>query len=88
MSTLGPSNLFHLLIMSVGMCGCEYGGGRCVCVGGGGGEGGYFAHRGCIAKAKICGTCMSGVCVELDEEWYHKIRTIATHTNTCTHPIK
>ena len=39
MSTLGPSNLFHLLIMSVGMCGCEYGGGRCVsvcvCVGGG-----------------------------------------------------
>ena len=32
MSTLGPSNLFHLLIMSVGMCGCEYGGGRCVCV--------------------------------------------------------
>ena len=22
MSTLGPSNLFHLLIMSVGVCGC------------------------------------------------------------------
>ena len=33
-----------------------------------------------IVKAKICGTCMSGVCVELDEEWYHKIRTVATHT--------
>ena len=41
-----------------------------------------------IVKAKICGTCMSGVCVELDEEWYHKIRTVATHTNTCTHSIK
>ena len=35
MSTLGPSNLFHLLIMSVGVCGCGCGGGRCVCVGGG-----------------------------------------------------
>ena len=31
MSTSSPSNLFHLLIMSVGVCGCGYGGGRCVC---------------------------------------------------------
>ena len=44
MSTLGPSNLFHLLIMSVGVCGCGYGGGRCVCVCVCGGGGGVILH--------------------------------------------
>ena len=74
MSTLGPSNLFHLLIMSVGVCGCRYGGGRCVC--------GVVEEGVCgcgYSGGRCVGTCMSGVCVELDKEWYHKIRTIATH---------
>ena len=58
-------------IVEGGMCGCGYSRGRYVC--------GLFCTLRLLAKAKFCGTCMSGVCVELDEEWYHKIRTIAIH---------
>ena len=65
MSTLSP-NLFHLLIMSVGVCGCGCGGGRCVGVG--------------MVEGCVCGMGGGLFCTfELDEEWYHKIRTIATH---------
>ena len=62
-------------------CGCGYSGGRYVWVWALWREVcGLFCTLKLHSKSKdLWYTCMSGVCVELDEEWYHKIGTIPTH---------